>query len=120
MIDLFGWWDKFAVALQHPAFHAAFMALVMGVALTEAAQWLMPASWHALTAERVARIIVAITITFAGYKMHPTTIGAGWSFTVGVMAPSMHHHLKQWAYNKWPHLRPKVFRPDVYDEPRQS
>ena len=116
MIDFTKWWTMFAAALQHDAFHAVFMAFVMGLALTEALAWIMPRRWSAVAAERTMRIVVWVAVALAGYQMHPTTIGAGWSFTVGALAPSAHHHLQAWAYQKWPALRPKVLRHDVYEE----
>lgn len=117
MIDLTVWWDKFSAALQYPAFQAVFIALIMGLALTEAMAWLLPARWTPLFAERTLRVCVLVAVAFTGYKLHPTVFGAGLSFTVGLLAPSLHHHWQSWAYNKYPWLRPKVWRHDVYRGP---
>lgn len=110
MIDLFGWWDKLAAALQHPAFHAVFLALLIGIALTEALGWLLPGNMPARSSERLQRIVVAVGVALAGYQFHPTTIGAGWAAFAGLAAPSIHHHLQSWAYAKWPSLKPKALQ----------
>lgn len=104
------WWDRLAGALQHPAFHAAFLALLVGLALTEFVAHLLPGRLNRRPAEKVIRTVVAIAVTWLGYWQHPTTIGAGWALFAGLSAPSIHHHLQSWAYAKWPTLRPKALR----------
>ena len=110
MIDLTAWWDRFAAALQHPAFHAAFLALLVGIALTETLAQLGPQSMDRRTAEKLMRVTVALLVTFGGYYLHPTTIGAGWALFAGLSAPSIHHHLQSWAYARWPALKPKALQ----------
>lgn len=110
MIDLFAWWDKLAAALQHPAFHAVFLALLLGIALTEFLAHFLPARTPVRTAERLTRIVVAVGVAYAGYILHPTTIGAGWAAFAGLSAPSIHHHLQGFAYARWPSIVPKALQ----------
>lgn len=110
MIDLFSWWDKLAAALQHPAFHAVFLALLLGIALTEFLAHLLPARTPVHTAERMIRVVVALGVAFVGYLLHPTTIGAGWAAFAGLSAPSIHHHLQSVAYARWPSMVPKALQ----------
>ena len=109
-IDLFAWWDKLASALEHPAFHAVFLALLIGLALTEFLFHLLPGRMPARMAERTMRIAILVAVSFAGYQFHPTTLGAGWALFAGLAAPSIHHHLQSWAYARWPALRPAALR----------
>lgn len=110
MFDLGAWWDRLASAFMHPAFHAAVLALLVGIALTEALAQLTPRSMRRRTAEKLMRVTVAVLVTFGGYALHPTTIGAGWAFFAGLAAPSIHHHLQLWVYSRWPAVRPKALR----------
>lgn len=110
MFDLGAWWDRLADAMQHPAFHAALLALLIGLALTEALAHMLPEQLAKKVAEKVIRAVVAIVVMLVGYRLHPTTIGAGWALCMALMAPSVHHHLQAWAYRRWPKLRPRALR----------
>lgn len=110
-MDLIGiWWDRLAAALQHPAFHAAFLAMLVGIAVTEALAWILPRRLEARVAERIIRVVVIIVVTWLGFLMHKTTIGAGWAFFAGCLAPSTHHSLQAFIYRRWPKLRPRALR----------
>ena len=110
MFDIAAWWDRLADALQHPAFHAAFLALLIGIALTEALAHMLPSRMRKRTAEKLIRAVVAFTVMWFGYQLHRTTIGAGWSLFAGLAAPSIHHHAQAWAYHRWPSLRPEALK----------
>lgn len=109
MLDLSAWWDRLSDALQHPAFHAAFLALLIGLALTEGLAHLIP-RLQRKTAERVIRWFVLFAVTTIGFYLHKTTIGAGWALFAGLAAPSIHHSLQSYVYARWPTLRPKALR----------
>lgn len=109
-MDLAGWWDRLADAFQHPAFHAAVLACLAGIALTEMLAHLTPRQMKKSTAEKLMRVTVLGIVTWGGYYLHQTTIGAGWAFFAGCFAPSAHHHLQSWAYAKWPSIKPKALR----------
>lgn len=111
MIDLTVWWDRLIAAFQHPAFHAAVLALLIGLALTEALAHLLPGLTPAKLTERLIRVVVILVVIVAGYLLHPTTIGAGWAMFAGLAAPSIHHHLQAWAYARWPSIKPEALVP---------
>lgn len=110
-MDLFAWWDKLAQALQHDAFHAVFLAVLLGIAMTEWLAHLLPERMAVRSAERLIRTVVALAVAYVGYLLHPTTIGAGWAAFAGLSAPSIHHHLQGWAYARWPSMKPKALQP---------
>lgn len=110
MIDLGAWWDRLATAFNHPAFHGAVLALLIGVALAEFLIQVAPQAWPGRWTERAVRGLVLGVVALVGYWFHPTTIGAGWSLFAGLMAPSLHHHLQAWLYARYPALVPKVLR----------
>jgi len=109
-IDFGAWWDRLVAAMQHPAFHAAVLALLVGIALTEALAHLLPGQMRTRTAERMLRVVVLIVVATLGYMFHRTIIGAGWALTMGLAAPSVHNSLQLFAYERWPFLRPKALR----------
>ena len=110
MTELGLWWTRLADALQHPTFHAAFLALLVGIALAEWLAHMLPSRLQAQIAERIVRVCVLLLVTGGAYKLHPTTIGAGWALFAGLASVSIHHHLQSWAYAKWPSLQPKALR----------
>lgn len=110
MIDLTVWWDRLADAFQHPAFHAAVLAMLVGIALTEGLSHLLPAKTPVVGAEWLSRVLVAITVFVLGYRLHPTTIGVGWALFAGFLSPSVHHSLRSWAYDRWPAIKPKALQ----------
>jgi hypothetical protein len=110
-MDLSAWWDRLAIAMQHPAFHAVVLALLIGLAATELLAHLLPESMPAQYAERLLRIVVLVGVMVIGYRLQPSVLGAGWSFFAGAAAPSIHQHLQAYAYARWPALQPKALRP---------
>lgn len=109
-MDLGVWWDRLAEAFQHDAFHAAILAVLVGISMTETLAHLLPRKMRKHNAEKLMRITVAVGVSYLGHYLHPTTIGAGWALFAGFSAPSIHHHLQSWAYNKWPTMRPRALR----------
>lgn len=109
-IDFGVWWDRLSEAMQHPAFHAVVLALLIGLALTEFLLHLLPEVVNARVAELSMRVLVLVVVAYLGYRFHPTTIGAGWALFAGLIAPSLHHHFQSWAYARWPALVPAALR----------
>lgn len=110
-MDVIGvWWDRLSSALQHEAFHAAFLAMLIGIAMSEAFAWILPARLEKRIADRIIRVMVLVSVTWIGYLLHRTTIGAGWAFFAGCLAPSTHHSLQAFIYRRWPKLRPRALR----------